>query len=110
MGTDLFMTVHTHDYSAGPPLPDILLSHIIPLTIRDGVVERVEHPSPNFADSGIQTNDLKIDTRHFLVRHSALLGEVKDWLVQYQDIVTDLDVRSSVGGLVSKWNITIKSP
>ena len=29
-----------------------------------------------------QTNDFKIDTCHFLARHSALLGQGKDWLAQ----------------------------
>ena len=45
---------------------------------------RVEHPSPVLGDRGIQThgfepwssqtNDLKIDTCHFLAMRSSLLG------------------------------------
>ena len=36
----------------------------------------------------------KIDTYRFLAKCSALLGEDKDWLAQYQDNVTEWDIRS----------------
>ena len=36
----------------------------------------------------------KIDTCHFLARHSALIGEGKDWFAQCQDNVTESDIRS----------------
>ena len=35
-----------------------------------------------------QTSDFKIDTCRFLIRHSALLGERKDWLARCQDNLT----------------------
>ena len=41
-----------------------------------------------------QTDHLKIDTRRFLARRSALLGYEKDWLVQCQNNVTEWDIRS----------------
>ena len=62
------------------------------------------HPSPSLGDREIptnelehwssQSNDFKIDTCHFLARCMALLGEGKDWLVQFQDNVTEGDIRS----------------
>ena len=41
-----------------------------------------------------QTNDLKIYTCCFLVRHSTLLGYGKNWLAQYQDNMTVWDIGS----------------
>ena len=72
---------------AGKPLPD-------------AVAKLVERLSPILGDQGIeetlrfkyqssQTNDLQIDTCHYLARHSALLREGKDWLAQCKDNVTD---------------------
>ena len=43
--------------------------------------------SPNLMGSS-QTKDFKIDSCHFLVRRSALLGQGKDWLAQCQHNVT----------------------
>ena len=41
-----------------------------------------------------QTNHFKIDTCHFQARPSTLLGQDKVWLVQYQDNVTEWDIKS----------------
>ena len=68
------------------------------------MAEWVERPSPVLGDRGIrnhwfepwssQIKNLKINTSHFLTRHSALFGWVKDWLAQCQDNVTRCDIRS----------------
>ena len=54
-------------------------------------MSRAERPSPvwEIGNSDImgQTNDLKIDSYHFLARRSAFLGEGEDWLAQCQDNV-----------------------
>ena len=42
----------------------------------------------------VQTNGLRIDTCHFLARHSALRGYGKDCLAQCQDNVIEWDIRS----------------
>ena len=42
----------------------------------------------------IQTNVFKIDPCHFLAWCSILLGSDKDWLVRYQDNVTEWDSMS----------------
>ena len=52
----------------------------------------------------------KVDTCRFLARCSALLGQGKDWLAQYQYNVTDGELGHGDGGLVSQWGSTIKSP
>ena len=36
-----------------------------------------------------QTNDIKIDTCHSLVWHSAGLGQGRDWMTQCQDTMTE---------------------
>ena len=50
-----------------------------------------------------QTNDFTIDACRFLARHLPLL----DWLVQCQDNVSEKDISSWYGGLVSECGNTI---
>ena len=67
------------------------------------MAEGVEHPGDlDFAGwkpRSSQSNDFKIDTYHFLVRHSALLRHGKDWLAQCQDIA----LSGIFGWLISQW-------
>ena len=64
------------------------------------MVKGVEHPScfgrsGDFRPYWSQTDDIEIDTYHFLARRSALLHlDKKDWLAQCQDNVIESDIRS----------------
>ena len=49
-----------------------------------------------------QPNDLQIDTCHFLVWRLTFIGQGKDWFAQCQDTVTEWDIGSWCGGLISQ--------
>ena len=79
--------------------------YIIYITIEpDRMAECVERLCPVLGDQGIRThgfqpwssltNDVKIDICCFLAWCLALLGYGKDWLAQWQDNVTEKDIRS----------------
>ena len=83
MGTVVFepptFNLTTKNLTTEPPGPSGRIARALALCAGD----------QEFDSKPSQTNNLKIDTSHFLARHSALIGKGKDWLAQDQDNVTE---------------------
>ena len=81
-----------------------ITSELLSLMPPDAMAESVDRPSPTLRVHGIQTqgfepwssqtHDLKPDSCHNIAKLSALLGEGKNCLAQYQDNVAEWHIRS----------------